>query len=195
MAELTDLELLSQLRDALATPPVRPDAASLARLHATLAELELEQERDASLDHDRGPSPHSYAAFNGTSATSRRRTLVDPRRERRCGRAHCGRRRRGRSDQYAPRSDARLRLRRGTAGDVALPVPRATNRIATAPGARSHDGSAVTSSRSAVDRRNGDPRLRRPLPDSCQRRHAARRGRRWAADDLHDVTVHRSRRR
>jgi hypothetical protein len=43
MAELTDLELLSQLRDALDTPPVRPDAASLARLHATLAELELEQ--------------------------------------------------------------------------------------------------------------------------------------------------------
>jgi hypothetical protein len=42
MAEFTDLELFSQLRDALDTPPVRPDAASLARLHATLAELELE---------------------------------------------------------------------------------------------------------------------------------------------------------
>jgi hypothetical protein len=44
MAELTDLELLAQLRDALDTPPVRPDAASLARLHATLAELEHESE-------------------------------------------------------------------------------------------------------------------------------------------------------
>jgi hypothetical protein len=44
MAELTDLELLSQLRDVLDTPPVRPDAASLARLHATLAELEHESE-------------------------------------------------------------------------------------------------------------------------------------------------------
>src|SRR3984957_11948364 len=44
MAELTDLELLSQLRDVLDTPPVRPDAVSLARLHATLAELEHEAE-------------------------------------------------------------------------------------------------------------------------------------------------------
>src|ERR1700685_3591742 len=44
MAELTDLELLSQLRDVLDTPPVRPDAASLARLHVTLAELEHESE-------------------------------------------------------------------------------------------------------------------------------------------------------
>ncbi len=44
MAELTDFELLAQLGDALDTPPVRPDAASLARLHATLDELELESE-------------------------------------------------------------------------------------------------------------------------------------------------------
>jgi hypothetical protein len=44
MAELTDFELLAQLGDALDTPPVRPDAASLARLHATLTELELESE-------------------------------------------------------------------------------------------------------------------------------------------------------
>src|ERR1700722_6395545 len=42
MAEMTDLELLSQLHDVLAAPPVRPDAQSLARLHETLAELERE---------------------------------------------------------------------------------------------------------------------------------------------------------
>src|SRR5579863_5902567 len=42
MAEFNDVELLSRLSDALAAPPVRPDGATLARLHATLAELEEE---------------------------------------------------------------------------------------------------------------------------------------------------------
>jgi hypothetical protein len=42
MAELTDFDLLSRLQVALAPPPIRPDEKSIARLHATLAELELE---------------------------------------------------------------------------------------------------------------------------------------------------------
>ncbi len=44
MAELTDVELLSRLHVALAPAPARPDEASLARLHATLAELDAEIE-------------------------------------------------------------------------------------------------------------------------------------------------------
>jgi hypothetical protein len=44
MADLTDVELLSRLQVALAPAPARPDEVSLARLHATLAELEAETE-------------------------------------------------------------------------------------------------------------------------------------------------------
>jgi hypothetical protein len=44
MAELTDLELLSSLRVALAPPPIRPDDATMARLHEALAKLDVEDE-------------------------------------------------------------------------------------------------------------------------------------------------------
>jgi hypothetical protein len=44
MSELTDVELLSRLQDALTPASVQPDEVSLARLHATLAELAGESE-------------------------------------------------------------------------------------------------------------------------------------------------------
>jgi len=44
MAEFTDVELLSRLQVALTPAPALPDEMSLARLHATLAELEVESE-------------------------------------------------------------------------------------------------------------------------------------------------------
>jgi hypothetical protein len=44
MSELTDVELLTRLQDALTPAPARPDEVSLARLHATLAELANESE-------------------------------------------------------------------------------------------------------------------------------------------------------
>jgi hypothetical protein len=70
MAELTDVELLSQLHEALATPPARPDEASLAKLHATLAELELEFEPVAITTAVR----HRSGAQR--SATTRRRRFA-----------------------------------------------------------------------------------------------------------------------
>jgi hypothetical protein len=61
MAELTDDDLLSRLSVALAPLPVRPDEKSIARLHATLAELELENvpANVVSLDHHRTTAPRS----------------------------------------------------------------------------------------------------------------------------------------
>src|ERR1700734_261047 len=44
MAEFSDVDLLSHLQVALAPRPSQPDETSIARLHATLAELELENE-------------------------------------------------------------------------------------------------------------------------------------------------------
>lgn len=44
MAELTDVELLSRIQVALAPDSARPDELSLARLHATLAELAADPE-------------------------------------------------------------------------------------------------------------------------------------------------------
>jgi hypothetical protein len=77
MADFTDLELLSELRDALATPPIRPDATSLARLHATLAELERESEPvsiTAAIRHDK--PPHRSGARRRRRVVGRSSLLV-----------------------------------------------------------------------------------------------------------------------